>query len=514
MGKVGFEAKQGVYLTYKNYPYNSSQVFGEFVDNAIQSNTEHISVLKSMSSGHKLRVEIAIDWFLDETDKIVKARSVTIRDNAAGMTSEIFAHAFNLTDDQISRKGMNEFGVGMKAASAWLGNKWHVESTAIDDSVTRILDVDLTEITSKGLKELESQEVMDSSKSHGTTITISELWPENVIKQSMEEELVKNIASIYRYFIRNDEVQIYFGDKLLSFEEYEPLKAPSYKNPDGEVIEWKKSVAIDDLRGHTLSGFIGILNDGKGQTEKRGVVFTRNHRVVMGFDPNDRTVGKIFCGQIGSFKYRRVYGELEISGFSVAFGKNKLNDPELLEALCESAAGKLKINETNLLAQADKYRAKKVKPPVEPPLIFPTGNDSNNPSNDNSGSETQPDPPDNEPLSTDDPVVPPDPSLTPHDSTQENDTFDYCGKKYSLFVLEGSDCDELFWNDLSEIENDRLICRINYGHDFFQAYGKITEQLTLILKTMSVAMYKAKCSSSSISSMMSDFNQLLKAIRK
>lgn len=76
----------------------------------------------------------------------------------------------------------------------------------------------------------------------------------------------------------------------------------------------------------------------------------------MGFDPKDRTIGKEFIGQIGSNKYRRVFGELEITGFKVAFGKNQVNDPGLLEALCKQAAGKLIVKGTNLLTQCDKYR--------------------------------------------------------------------------------------------------------------------------------------------------------------
>ena len=507
MAKVSIEATQGVYLTYKNYTYTPPQVFGEYIDNAIQSNTEHISMLRSMNPGHKLRVDISVEWYQDPIDKVVKAKSVTVQDNAAGMTADVFAHAFNLADGEMSRRGMNEFGVGMKAASAWLGNKWRIESTAVDDKITRIIEVDLTEVATKQIKELDSQETLDSTKTHGTVITISELWPENVIKKTQEEDLIKNIASIYRYFIRNNEVQIFFGEQLLSFEEYTPLRAPSYKDPDGEALVWRKEVAIDDHNGHTLSGFIGILEDGKGQTEKRGVVFTRNNRVVMGFDPNDRTVGKVFCGQVGSFKYRRVYGELEISGFSVAFGKNKLNDPELLEALCESAAGKLKINGVSLLAQADKYRAKRTQRPTVPTPVEPVQPVTPTPQ-----VPEQPTIP--VPSTPEIPTTPkPEPKTVPVAPVAVEDSFECNGDVYYCSIHEGSESNEVFWNDLSQITNNKLICKVNPNHPFFAVYGRPNTAMLSVFKALSISKFKANISGGNITSMMNEFNAILKTLK-
>lgn len=507
MAKVSIEATQGVYLTYKNYTYTPPQVFGEYIDNAIQSNTEHISMLRSMNPTHKLRVDISVEWYQDPIDKVVKAKSVTVQDNAAGMTADVFAHAFNLADGEMSRRGMNEFGVGMKAASAWLGNKWRIESTAVDDKITRIIEVDLTEVATKQIKELDSQDTLDSTKTHGTVITISELWPENVIKKTQEDDLIKNIASIYRYFIRNKEVQIYFGEQLLSFEDYIPLRAPSYKDPDGAPLVWRKEVAIDDHNGHTLSGFIGILEDGKGQTEKRGVVFTRNNRVVMGFDPNDRTVGKVFCGQVGSFKYRRVYGELEISGFSVAFGKNKLNDPELLEALCESAAGKLKINGVSLLAQADKYRAKKTqRTPV------PTPTEPVQPISPTTPGLVQPTIP--IPSIPEIPTTPkPEPFTRLADPVTVEDSFECNGAVYYCSIQEGSESNEIFWNDLSQITNNKLICKVNPNHPFFAVYGRPNAAMLSVFKALSISKFKANITGGNIASMMNEFNAILKTLK-
>lgn len=53
MGKVSFKAKQGVYLTYKNYTYKAPQVFGEFIDNSIQSYENNKNPLLMSDSNYK-----------------------------------------------------------------------------------------------------------------------------------------------------------------------------------------------------------------------------------------------------------------------------------------------------------------------------------------------------------------------------------------------------------------------------------------------------------------------------
>lgn len=500
MATISIEAKQGVYLLYKNYPYKAPQVFGEFIDNAIQSAEDHKIQMTSESPEYQLKVDIDIEWFNDPADNIVKAKSITIQDNAAGMNGDRFKYALNLADDRVTRQGMNEFGVGMKGASAWLGNKWHIETTSIEDGMTRVVDVDLNEISSKQIKTLESQDTYDSTRKPGTTITITELWKENVIKKNSEGDLIKNIASIYRYFIRNQEIQIYIGDKLLTFEDYPILEAPWHNDPDGKSIKWKKNVTIDDHQGHTITGFVALLKD--MSDENRGVVFTRNRRVVLGFNPEDRTIGKDFMGQIGSRKYRRVFGELEITGISVAFGKNQVSDSDLLESLCKSVAGKLKVEGYNLLTQGAQYvkKAKATSKPIVPPV----------------------DPP-KTPIDT--PVEPPTvlPPVVPHTSSPVNlpvvttkakvlatDSFVFDGKTFKIDIVESTDSPELFWNDLSQASEEKLLCKVNPNHPFFARYGQPGKAMIALFKALSIAKYKTLVGGSgNATEMMNEFNSII-----
>jgi len=512
MAKISFKATQGVYLTYKNYPYKAAQVFGEFIDNSIQSFESNKSQLLNSDPHFVLRVDIGFEWAVDPEDNLVKASKITIADNAAGMTGERFAVAFNLADKDSFREGMNEFGIGMKAASAWFGNNWHVETKSITDNVSRVVDVDITKINDENIEELESLETIDDSKIHGTTILLTNLWPENAILKSNKEKLIKSIASIYRYYLRRGELQLFFDGDLLKFKDYDVLKAAPYTDPDGQEIEWKKYVEVDDHKGHKISGFIALLKD--MSDEKRGVVFLRNHRVVMGFDPEDRTVGKDFIGQIGSAKYRRVYGELDLTGFKVSFGKNQVNNQELLESLCEGAVGKLKLGGVNLLTQAAKHKTRKKKdstptPPVPPTPPSPTPTPTPTPP----APTPTPTPPAPTPTPTPPgpapvPPAPPQPSPSPEVLAKGKFTFD--GVSYTIKVVPGNESNELFWNDYAQIGNQVIVCKVNLDHPFFAAFGKPDKTTLQLIKALSIAKYKTiNDEGGSVTDMMNEFNDII-----
>lgn len=497
MAKVSFKATQGVYLTYKSYTYKAPQVFGEFIDNSIQSYESNKNLFRVIDANHKLRINVRFEWEAC-VDKDVRAKSVTISDNAAGMTAQEFGEAFDLANNGVTRSGMNEFGVGMKVAAAWLGNKWHIETTSINDRITRVLDVDLTEICSTNNTELESRETVDSNRKNGTTIEISELWPENAIKKNSIDEIIKGIASIYRYYLRSKEIEIYVDDTLLHFDEYEVLIAPSYKDPDGEDIKWHCNVSADDKNGHKLSGFVALLKD--TADERRGVVIMRNHRVVMGFDPKDRTIGAEFNGQIGSNKYRRVFGELEIEGFTVAFGKNQVNDQPALEALCSIAAGKLKIGGVSLLTQGDKYRKGGKKSHTSTPtsiLIKPSG-------------QGQPQHPVHSTDIVTEPSKPQASKVSGTSSSLGSGKFSLDGQEYQINVESSSESNELFWNDLSQKSSNVLICKVRLSHPFFSIFGGPSDQTLALIKALSIAKFKATIDSGgSASAMMNEFNQVI-----
>lgn len=502
MAEIDIEVKQGVLETYHNYPYKSPQVFGEFIDNAIQSFEDNKNILTS-DPNYKLKVAITIDWETSPEDNIVRAKTIIIEDNSAGMTTEKFADAFKSADRSTVRIGLNEFGMGMKIAACWLGKKWRVETKSLAEPETHVLEIDVEKVSRENLKRQTSHETIEPSRKHGTKIIISEMWPQTQIKKDSEDYLIKGIASIYRYFIRRGEIEISVNDNILTFDRYEVLKASPYTDPDADEVEWTSNVNLQ-MGKYGVSGFVALLKDTKD--EHRGVVIMRNHRVVMGFDPVDRTIGKSFMGQAGSNKYRRVFGELEVTGFEVAFGKNQVIDLEQLETLMKAVAGKLKVNGVNLLTQCDKYKKKAKKTPTPTPTPAPTPTPTPNPTPSPAPTPT-PEPPVIPGGEVSEPPTPANPQ--PTSIFPKEGKFKFGGIDYKIRIEEGTESSELFWNDLSQKSENILRCKVNLQHPFFEAYGKPTKALMAFIKALSIAKFKATVDSSSASAMMNDFNQII-----
>lgn len=475
MAEIDIEVKPGYYENCKHYTYRSPQVFGEFIDNAIQSYEDHKALLLK-EPGYKLRVDITIEW-KQSKDKVVRASRIIIADNAAGMTGQQFADAFKSADRSVARRGMNEFGVGMKNAACWLGARWKVMSKSIAEPETRTLEFDVMKVSREGLKRLDSIEEIDPAQGHGTTITIDDLWEQNSITQSSEEYLIHSIASIYRYYLRQNELLISVnGCPYLTFEEYEILEAPPYNDLTAPAVKWSCPIS-QSFGKYSLNGFVALLKD--MSQEKRGLVFMRNHRVVMGFDYQERVFGKAIIGDIGSPLFKRVFGEIEISGFEVAFGKNQVNDPNMLESLLKMATGKLKVGETNLLTQGSKWRKtmSAPRPQPQPPVPTPTPKPSPTPT------------PSPTPFPQPSPVPKPAPRVpNPLPATS---TFKFGGNDWKFEMSETTEIEDLFANDLSRKNENVLGCKVNCRHPFFHAFGQPVSQSLAIIKAFSIAYFKA-----------------------
>ena len=515
MAEIDIEVKQGILATYHNYTYKPPQVFAAFIDNAIQSYEDNKNSIESIEPNYKLRVDIDIEWDADASDHIVRAKKVVVRDNAAGMTIQKFSDAFKSADKNIIRGGLNEFGMGMKVAACWLGNKWKVETKSITEQVAHVLEVDVDEVSKGNIKQLSSIDVNTPDREHGTRIVITDMWPQ-IKRDGLKEldglnSLKEGIASIYRYYLRRNEIQIFVNGDMLSFENYEVLEAPAYNNPSGPNILWKKTIDIDfDGTGrYKATGFIGLLKD--MSDKNRGVVFLRRNRVVMGFDPTERTVGRYIMGQPGSSKYRRVFGELEISGFDVAFGKNQIIDIDQLEALMGVVGGQAYIDGVSLLTQGDKYRVrpKTVTSKTEQPKTKESKPEPTKP-------KVYEIPKTTEPLTK--PEVP-KVTLVKSVSSQPGDTivelpitshFKFAGNEWTFIMDATFEITDLFANDVSRMNEYILGCKINLLHPFFKMYGEPTKQTVEIIKALSIANYISTIDGrGSVSKFLAEFEDLL-----
>lgn len=343
MNRVSIALKPKVYTTFRSLYNTVANTLAEFVDNAVQSYLDNAKRLNSAEKDYKLRVVINIDW---------ENNTITISDNAAGISKTNYQRAFEPAHVPFDVTGLNEFGMGMKTASVWLADKWRVHTKALGENVERVTSFDLKKVTEEEREELVVVEKESPCENHYTRIELSDL-SSNAPKPGQLSNIRSYVESIFRYYLRRGDVSIIINGKELEAPKYNILHAPYYKTPNGEDIKWKREIHFE-MGPYKAHGFIAILE--KMKNRANGLVLIRRGRVIVGGE-GERYFPEAIFGQSGSFKYKRLFGEIELEGFKVTFNKNEFQDKEELTLFMESIRDELKRDEYNILSQADNYRA-------------------------------------------------------------------------------------------------------------------------------------------------------------
>lgn len=471
-----------------------SHVLAEFVDNAIQSYIDNKDQLLAQDPGYKLKVEITFEWDDDN-----RASKICIRDNAGGIGKDNFAKAFKLAHTPDDNTGLNEFGMGMKTAALWLGEEWSVESTAIGEGVLRKILFDLNSVMANELKSLPVTQKEAEVNSHFTLVTITSAT-KNVPSLKSLQKIKDELASIYRKYLRVDEIDLIVNDAKLTFQDPLILTAAFHKKagqPEGEKMYWRKDIDFK-FGPYRAKGFIALLKS--MQNSKNGLALLRRGRVVVGAETDGRYLPKVLFGNVGSPRYKRMFGELELEGFDVAFNKNDIQDRENLEMLMEALKSEIHTKDFDLFTQAENYRederAKQVKKIVR-------GHNTSKDKNQKIEIVTQPSP---IVQPTHQPVLPFEPTVI----DEYTDTYLVNGIQYTLnvqFVESGKD---LVWIAIDKTKDGEIICNINTSHPFFTHFGKPTPAIIALLKTMAIAKFIAmKKGNDSTGEMLENFNQLI-----
>jgi hypothetical protein len=346
---VSIKIQTGVYGQFRNLNNKVWFALGEYVDNAVQSFEDNKAILKKANGGkYQFEVKITIDW---ENDFI------KIYDNATGIDSQNFVRAFEPANIPIDNTGLHEFGMGMKTASIWLADVWSVRTAALHEDFERFVEFDLQKVLAEKKEVLQVQTSKKPVNSHYTELVLRHL-SKNAPSAYQMDKIKKHLGSIYRKFIRKGEMKLVINDEVILWEEPEILKAPHFSNPKGKIVEWKKPIKFS-MGNYKVNGFIALLNT-MSTNEVNGLSLFRRGRVIEG-SHDEKYRPKAICGQIGSPRYKRIFGELELEGFAVSFNKGSFQEQEDLDALMEAIQAEISAKDFDLYNQAEKY----LKPKTE-----------------------------------------------------------------------------------------------------------------------------------------------------
>ena len=346
---VSIKIQTGVYGQFRNLNNKVWYALGEFVDNAVQSFEDNKSKFTKVH-GDDFVLEVRIK--INKDDDII-----SIKDNAGGIGLDNYYRAFEPAHIPNNNNGLHEYGMGMKTAAIWLSDVWKVKTKAIGEDKERCVEFDLQKVIAEKKEVLNVIKTDKKVDEHYTELTLKKL-SHNAPSGHQLDKIKRHLASIYRNFIRSGSLHLYVNEELLTYDNPEILNAPYYKNHEGENILWKKNIDFS-MGEYSAKGFIGVLKT-MSSNKLNGISLFRRGRVIIG-SHDEKYRPKELCGQIGSPRYKRIFGELELKGFGVSFNKGSFIEVEDLETLIKGI--KLEISNKNfdLYGQAEKYIKPKTK---------------------------------------------------------------------------------------------------------------------------------------------------------
>lgn len=333
--------------------YRPWYAVAEFVDNSLQSYLDHRDELERLH-GPDFRLKVSIE--LDTADE----GRLIIRDNAAGIHEADYRRAFRPAEIPPDRSGMAEFGMGMKSAACWFARAWTVRSSALGEPVTRIVHFDISRIVNDRIEELDVVVEPAKAEDHFTEIILEGLH--RVPQTKTVGKMKQHLESIYRVFLRSGLLHLDF-DGPLAFEEVPILKAPFYKTPTADPVEWKKNIDFDFGLGLRAHGFAALR--ATASTSEAGFALFRRDRLIMGSADEGYRPEAIF-GKSNSYRYQRLFGELSLEGFEVTHTKDGFRWEEHEDIFLDLLKDLLDAEPLPLLEQAEEHRVRQ-KPEILKP---------------------------------------------------------------------------------------------------------------------------------------------------
>ena len=299
---------------FSRLSYKVWYAIAEFVDNSTQSYLSNVEEILAYEFPYTLSVRVNYNE---------KDNTLIVQDNAYGMEIDRFRDAILLDSKNSSQTGRNEFGMGLKTAASWFGNVWSVTSTRLGSENCYSATIDILKLKNEGINNVQIHRTFVDKESHGTTVFIQDVTKKITGPRTIGK-IRALLSSMYRRDINNRNIEIYFNDYMIQFEDY-----PVLKNFRGKA--WKKPLNFDvEFEGqkYNVTGFVAIMNP--GSFTNAGFALFRRDRVVIGGSDLNYKPTQIF-GQAQSQRSLKLFGELNMDDFPVNQAKDGFDWDDGLE---------------------------------------------------------------------------------------------------------------------------------------------------------------------------------------
>ena len=484
--ELNIQPQASILNVFSRLSYKPWYAIAEFVDNSTQSYISHSKELLAIPGFDKLIVNVKYD---------VDSNMLTIIDNAYGMEIDRFKDAILLDSKNEFQSGRNEFGMGLKTAASWFGKVWKVTSTQYGSKNKYTATVDIPMLSKLNLQNTKIYRDDVAADTHGTEIII-----EQVTKKITGSRTIGKIrdllSSMYRRDINNRNIEIWFNDEPISFEEY-----PILTNFRGK--SWKKELDFIvgfDGQSYHVTGFVAIMNP--GSFPKAGFALFRQDRVVIGGTDSNYKPPQIF-GQAQSQKSLKLFGELNMNDFPVNQAKDGFIwddglEDAFIDALKNNIQEYIEIADMSIKERASEIElsdqaSEKLQKDVAESLNNAFKSDGQTFESENDVGETNVEktsrrtmPPGFEDMQEYIDTVLNEDTVEETISTKRSYLIPLSAMTDVKFSVQWARGNKAYWIDYTEVESDSFEVLINIDHPFFMPFSK-EEEFKRVLEKFTIA---------------------------
>lgn len=330
---------------YRRMDYTIWYALAEFVDNSTQSYADNRPALDAAYEQDAEQLEVRITYERQGDDPVLR-----VADNAMGMSYDELQRALKIANPPANRSGRCRYGMGMKTAACWIGNRWTVTTKKLGDTHEYTVEIDVDKIA-QGDSELKTTIVDDlDPELHYTRLEIRQHNRE--FKGRAITKIKDYLRSMYREDFRRGELRLLYNDVQLEWEEFE---SKLRRNRAGESYKRDFEFVVGGKKVH---GWAGVLD--KGARADTGFSIMHAGRVVMGW-PDAWRPERIFGLNRNDLLNQRLLGEIHLDEFEVTHTKDNIqwygDEQEQVEKELQKAIGDLiGIARTPWKDQDDKRR--------------------------------------------------------------------------------------------------------------------------------------------------------------
>lgn len=342
-----------VIRSYRRLAYTPWHALAEFVDNSTQSYRNNRIQLDKAYKAEETHLVVTVKYDRD-------AGVLVVVDNAMGMSLQELKNAVYIGKPPTITSGRSQFGLGLKTAACWFGDKWTVRTKKLGESVGHEITVEVDAVAS-GQPKLPNTTFPAEAQEHFTEIRIEQLHAK--LQGRRLGKTKDSLRSMYRVDIREGKLEIIWDTSPLVW--LDDLTFLTEK--DGK--EAKQPIRFN-IGKRKVTGWVGVLAPGSSGRTKAGFALIRRGRLIRGW-PEAWRPEAIFGPPPGSNDLinQRIAGEIHLDDFDVTHTKDDIlweenEEDEVQEGIKE------RIEDLLILARTYRQPPLLKQPPRVPRLVL------------------------------------------------------------------------------------------------------------------------------------------------